>query len=87
MPPLNCTLALGYDIRRAGGTEAELGNLTRFLTYHEHHGDRIGARREYAKLDADTRDWSGADLEAARAACPNNLDFASLLPEVDRHLA
>ena len=29
----------------------------------------------------------GADLEAARAACPNQLDFARLLPEVDRHLA
>jgi uncharacterized protein len=71
----------------AAGTKAALGDLTRFLTYHEHHGDRIGARREYAKLDADARDWSGADLEAARAACPNKLDFASLLPEVDRHLA
>src|SRR6202789_4306424 len=24
----------------AAGTQAELGNLTRFLTYHEHHGIR-----------------------------------------------
>ena len=45
------------------------------------------ARREYAKLAAEARDWSGADLEAARAACPDRLDFARLLPEVDEHLA
>ena len=72
---------------RAGGTTAELGNLTRFLTYHEHLGDRTEARRQYARLSAEARDWSSADLEAARAACPNRLDFARLLPEVERHLA
>jgi aryl-alcohol dehydrogenase-like predicted oxidoreductase len=71
----------------AAGTNAELGNLTRFLTYHEHHGIRQEARRQYAALAQEARDWSGADLEAARAACPNKLDFAKLLPEVDRHLA
>jgi predicted aldo/keto reductase-like oxidoreductase len=71
----------------AAGTKAELGNLTRFLTYHEHHGIRAEARRQYAALDAEARDWKGADLEAARAACPNGLDFASLLPEADKHLA
>jgi predicted aldo/keto reductase-like oxidoreductase len=71
----------------AAGTKAELGNLTRFLTYHEFLGDRVEARRQYAALDPEARDWSGADLEAARAACPNRLDFARLLPEVDRHLA
>ena len=71
----------------AAGTQAELGNLTRFLTYHQHHGDRADARRQYAELSPEARDWSGADLEAARAACPNRLDFAKLLPEVERHLA
>jgi predicted aldo/keto reductase-like oxidoreductase len=71
----------------AAGTRAELGNLTRFLTYHEHHGDRALARRLYAELSAEARDWSGADLEAARAACPGRLDFARLLPQADRHLA
>ncbi|MGC8642068.1 MAG: hypothetical protein ACP5XB_19560 [Isosphaeraceae bacterium] len=71
----------------AAGTKAELGNLTRFLTYHEHHGDRAEARRQYAKLSAEARDWTGANLEAARQACPNKLDFARLLPEVDRLLA
>ncbi len=71
----------------AAGTKAELGNLTRFLTYHEHHGVRAEARRQYAAMDPGARDWQGADLEAARQACPNKLDFASLLPEVERHLA
>ena len=71
----------------AAGTHAELGNLTRFLTYHEHHGLRSEARRCYQDLSAEARDWSGADLEAAREACPNHLDFAKLLPEVDRRLA
>ncbi len=71
----------------AAGTNAALGDLTRFLTYHEHHGIRAEARRQYAALPAEARDWSGANLDAARAACPNKLDFAKLLPEVDRHLA
>jgi aryl-alcohol dehydrogenase-like predicted oxidoreductase len=71
---------------RAAGTTADLGNLTRFLTYHEHHGDRTEARRLYAALPLEARDWSGADLDAARAACPNRLNFARLLPEVDKHL-
>ncbi|WP_435015590.1 aldo/keto reductase [Tundrisphaera sp. TA3] len=83
------TLCADCDGRcsEAAGTKAELGNLTRFLTYHEHHGIRAEARRQYAAMDEAARDWSGADLEAARAACPNKLDFARLLPEADRHLA
>lgn len=71
----------------AAGTKAELGDLTRFLTYHQHHGDRAEARRQYANLPAEARDWTGADLEAARAACPNHLNFAKLLPKVDEYLA
>jgi hypothetical protein len=62
---------------------AELGNLARFLTYHDHHGHRAEARRLYARLDDAARDWRGDDLEAARAAGPNRLDFASLLPRAD----
>jgi aryl-alcohol dehydrogenase-like predicted oxidoreductase len=72
---------------RAAGTTAELGNLTRFLTYHEHHGHRAEARRLYGELDDDARDWHGADLAAARAACPNGLDFAKLLPRAEELLA
>ncbi len=71
---------------RAAGTDAELGNLTRLLTYHEHHGYRAEARRLYGEMAGSARDWKGADLEAARAACPNKLDFASLLPRADELL-
>ncbi len=71
---------------RAAGTDAELGNLTRFLTYHEHHGYRGEARKLYAELSKAQRDWQGADLDAARAACPSRLDFARLLPKVDQLL-
>ena len=83
------TLCADCDGRcaHAAGTKAELGDLTRYLTYHEDHGIRAEARRQYAALSPEARDWSGADLEAARAACPNKLDFARLLPECDRHLA
>ena len=48
---------------------------------------RAEARRYYEALSNEARDWSGADLEAARQACPNHLDFARLLPEVERRLA
>ncbi len=71
----------------AAGTNAELGNLTRFLTYHQQHGDRSIAREAYAKLTPEARDWSNADLAAAHSACPNKLNFAKLLPEVERHLS
>jgi uncharacterized protein len=70
----------------AGGTKARLDDLTRFYTYHEDHGIRSHARDCYAELTAEERDWKNADLEAARAACHNSLDFAKLLPEVDRLL-
>jgi aryl-alcohol dehydrogenase-like predicted oxidoreductase len=72
---------------KAGKTDAELGTLTRLLTYHDHHGYREEARRQFAALRPEARDWTGADLEAAREACPNKLDFAALLDRVEKHLA
>jgi aryl-alcohol dehydrogenase-like predicted oxidoreductase len=72
---------------RAAGTTAALGDLARFYTYHEHHGYRGDARALYAALPDAQKDWKGADLAAARAACPNGLDFAKLLPEADRLLS
>ncbi len=71
---------------RAAGTDARLGDLARFLTYHEHHGSRQQAREGYAELTEEEKNWREADLDAARAACPNKLNFAELLPEVDRLL-
>jgi aryl-alcohol dehydrogenase-like predicted oxidoreductase len=72
---------------RAAGSGAALGDLTRLLTYHQQYGYKAEARRLFAELPEHARDWSGADLEAARRACPNGLDFAALLPRVDEHLA
>ena len=66
---------------------AALGDLARFLTYHEHHGDRAEARRLFATLAPEAKDWTGADLAAAQAACPNRLNFTQLLAEVEKHLA
>jgi uncharacterized protein len=82
------TLCAGCDGRCsvAAGTTAELGNLTRFLTYHDHHGYRGEARRLYGEMGQAARDWAGADLEAARHACLNKLDFAKLLPRADQVL-
>ena len=82
------TLCADCDGRcgRAAGTKAPLGDLTRYLTYHEHHGYKAEARRLYAELNIEQRHWRDADLDAARRACPNGLDFARLLPRVDELL-
>ncbi len=64
-----------------------MGDLARLLTYHDHHGYRGEARRLYAEMAEADRAWEGADLAAARDACPNHLDFATLLPRAARHLA
>jgi hypothetical protein len=57
------TLCADCDGRcsEAAGTRAELGDLTRFLTYHEHHGLRSEARRR------SWRNWiaSWPELEAS----------------------
>ncbi len=71
----------------AAGTKAPLGDITRYLTYYERHGVRGEARRQFAALPEECRDWAGADLEAAREACPSKLDFAGLLGRVERDLA
>jgi aryl-alcohol dehydrogenase-like predicted oxidoreductase len=69
--------------RRAGGTCADLGSLTRYLTYAVDDGNDELARRLYRELPAELRDWQGADLDAARAACPAKLDFQSLLAKLE----
>ena len=84
--PTMCALCDG-SCARAAGTDAALGDLTRFLAYHEHSGERAEARRQYAAMADSARDWKGADLAAAQAACPNHLNFAELLPKVDEYLA
>jgi uncharacterized protein len=72
---------------RAAGTTAALGDLTRYLTYHDQYGYRSEARQLFAEMPDEERDWTNADLDAARQACPNHLDFAALLKRVERRLA
>jgi len=84
--PTMCALCDGR-CAEAAGTKAALGDLTRYLTYHEQHGERSEARRLYAELPDSARDWSDADLAAAQQACPSHLDFSELLPRAERHLA
>jgi predicted aldo/keto reductase-like oxidoreductase len=84
--PTHCALCDG-SCAKAAGTDAALGDLARFLAYHQHGGERTEARRQYAALTDSARDWKGADLAAAQAACPNHLNFAELLPKVDEYLA
>ena len=85
----NPTMCPGCDGRcsLAGGTRARLGDLARFYTYYESHGMRGVARESYAELSAEERDWKDADLAAAREACHHKIDFAAMLPEVDRLLS
>ena len=84
--PTHCAVCDG-SCARAARTGAALGDLTRFLAYHEHSGDRAEARRLYGAMADSARDWKGADLDAAQAACPNHLNFAELLPKADEYLA
>ncbi|MCP4589630.1 MAG: aldo/keto reductase [bacterium] len=77
--------AKGYCIgcdgscRKAAGTETAFSDIARYLCYHEENGDRRGARRLYAALPPEARDWSKADLKAASEACCSKLDFENIL--------
>ncbi|MFO0908316.1 MAG: aldo/keto reductase [Isosphaeraceae bacterium] len=72
---------------RAAGTEANLGELARLVTYHDHYGFRGEARKLYAEMAPEHRDYASANLDAARDACHNKLDFARLFKTVEDHLA
>ena len=84
--PTMCALCDGR-CSEAAGIGAAQGELTRYLSYHEHHGERVEARRLLAVLPESARDWKDADLIAAQEACPSHLDFANLLPRAKRYLA
>ena len=84
--PTMCSSATAVADERAAPEPAS-GDLARLLTYHEHHGARVMAHEGYAELSEEERDWHDADLEAAREACHSHLDFAKLLPQVDKFLA
>ena len=71
----------------AAGTDAALGDIVRYLSYCEMDGDRATARRLFRELPPAQRDWSGADLKAAQAACVSNIDFEDYLARAKTKLA
>jgi hypothetical protein len=71
----------------AAGTGAALGDIVRYLSYYEMDGDRETARRLFRELPPEHRDWSGADLKAAQAACVSNIDFEDYLARAEAKLA
>jgi len=73
--------------QRAGKTKASLCDMTRALSYYEEDGLRNEGRQLFASLTPEQRDWHGADLAAASAACVSKLDFASLLKRAEGKLA
>ncbi|MGD2110063.1 MAG: aldo/keto reductase [Phycisphaerae bacterium] len=73
--------------QRAGRTKASLCDITKALSYHDEDGLYDEARRLFASLTPEQRDWHGADLAAASAACVSNLDFATLLKRAEEKLA
>ncbi len=85
--------AKGYCIgcdgscRRAAGTETAFNDIARYLCYYEENGDREGARRLFAALPPEARDWSRADLAAASKACVCKLDFENILTRAAEKLA
>jgi predicted aldo/keto reductase-like oxidoreductase len=83
----SCCNACDGSCRRAGKTKAALNEITRYLSYYEIDGKQEEARRLFAALTPEQRDWRGADLAAASAACHSKLDFAALLALAQEKLA
>ena len=85
--------AKGYCIgcdgscRRAAGSRTAFNDIARYLCYYEENGDRERARRLFAGLPPEARDWSNADLAAASKACFSKLDFKSILARAAEKLA
>jgi predicted aldo/keto reductase-like oxidoreductase len=73
--------------RQAAGTDAALNDIVRLLSYYEMDGRRDEARRLFAAMSPEERDWHGADLQAASCACVSKLDFEKLLARAEQKLA
>lgn len=83
------TYCLGCDgsCRRAAGTRADLNTIARYVNYAEEDGRVCEARDMLVKMPPAARDWSGADLDAARQACKCHLDFANIVKRAEELLA
>ncbi|HUU83377.1 MAG TPA: aldo/keto reductase [Phycisphaerae bacterium] len=82
-----CCLRCDGSCRRAGGTRADLNTIARYVSYARNDG-RVGEARDLLlRMAPEARDWSGADLEAARRACKSHLDFAGIVRRAEALLA
>jgi hypothetical protein len=84
--PTYCAACDG-SCRRAAGTTADLNAIARYVTYAERNGQLIEARRLFAALPPEARDWSGADLQAATHACHSGIDYARVIEKAQQLLA
>jgi len=68
----------------AGGVA--VGEILRYLRYHEVYGKRQRARELYQALPPQARNLAQADLNAAQAACPHGLPIVELIHRADRQM-
>lgn len=65
----------------------QVGDILRYLMYHESYGKRSTARKLYAALKREERKTHGVDFSRAMKACPQGIDIARRLAEAERILA
>ena len=80
-------VACDGSCRRAGGTEADLNTIARYVNYAEQDGRVYEACQLLAVMPPAARDWSGADLAAASKACKCRLDFPAIVKRAEELLA
>lgn len=70
----------------AAGAALRVGDALRYLMYHDSYGQKAEARALYRALPAEARRLEGADLTAARRACPHGVDVEAKLLRARRVL-
>jgi len=76
----------GHHCEPAAGGKLAIGEIFRYLRYHEVYGKRQRASELYQALPTEARDIAAADLTSAQAACPHGLPIAQLLKRADVEL-
>lgn len=67
--------------------DTRVGDVLRYLMYHECYGNEQEARELFRKLDSGERRIRGVDFAAATAACPQGINIAERLALAERVLA
>jgi predicted aldo/keto reductase-like oxidoreductase len=76
----------GHHCEPAAGGKLAIGEIFRYLRYHEVYGKRQRASELYQALPTEARDIAAADLTSAQSACPHGLPIAQLLKRADAEL-